>query len=116
MQDPRLADVMAKVSGYGKHMLEMPFVGVGSFLRTNICDRWEELDIALVGVPSDAGLSHRPGARYGPQAVRAQSGLIRYINPFTGVIPYALARVGDIGDVSIENTFDSVIFSLSFVS
>lgn len=84
-------------------MLDMPFTSPSSFFRTNVCDRWDELDIALIGIPSDAGLSHRPGARYGPQAIRAQSGMVRYINTFTKVIPYELARVGDIGDVPIEN-------------
>ncbi|MDR3620980.1 MAG: agmatinase [Paludisphaera borealis] len=103
MIDPSLNELVTKVLGYGKSMLEMPFSGIPSFFRTNLCDDWREIDIALVGVPSDAGLSHRPGARYGPQAMRAQSGLIRYINPFTKVIPYELARVGDVGDVPIEN-------------
>jgi len=100
----RTEDVLSKVSGYGDNMLQMPFVGIPSFFRTDMETEWDKLDLALVGVPSDAGLSHRPGARYGPQAVRAQSGLIRYINPFTRVIPYELARVRDIGDVPIENT------------
>jgi guanidinopropionase len=103
MIDPSLNDLVARVLGYGKSMLEMPFSGTPSFFRTDLCDRWQQIDIALIGVPSDAGLSHRPGARYGPQAMRAQSGLIRYLNPFTKVIPYELARVGDIGDLPIEN-------------
>lgn len=105
MTDPYFEDVLAKAPDYGKRMLEMPFVGIGSFFRADLRDRWEDVDIALVGVPTDVGLSHRPGARYGPQAMRFQSGLIRYINPFTRVIPYELARVADIGDVSIENIF-----------
>jgi arginase family enzyme len=70
--------------------------------RANLCDEWKQIDIALLGVPSDTGLSHRPGARYGPQGIRAQSGMIRYINPFTKVIPYELARVGDVGDADGE--------------
>lgn len=101
--DPDLKDLVTKVKGYGERMLDMPYSGTVSFFRTNVCSDWKNIDIALIGLPSDAGLSHRTGARYGPQAMRTQSGLIRYINPFTKVIPYELARVGDIGDMPIEN-------------
>ncbi len=87
-------------------MTEMPFIGITSFFRTDIVKDWEGVDIGLIGVATDAGLSHRPGARYGPQAVRAQSGLIRYINTATKVIPYERARVADLGDVPISNTLN----------
>lgn len=101
-----MEQLMSRILSYGKQMAEMPFIGIPSFFRTDIADNWDGIDIGLIGVATDAGLSHRPGARYGPQAVRLQSGLIRYINPITGMIPYDHARVADLGDVPIHNTLD----------
>jgi len=101
-----MEQLTSRITSYGEQMAEMPFIGIPSFFRTDLVKTFENIDIGLVGVATDAGLSHRPGARYGPQAVRAQSGLIRYLNPITKVIPYDHARVADLGDVPIYNTLD----------
>jgi guanidinopropionase len=101
-----MEDMLQRIAGYGRNMAALPFAGPPSFFRTNLVEDWSTVDIALIGVPTDAGLSHRTGARFGPQAMRAQSGLIRYINTYTKMIPYDHARVGDIGDAPIENTLD----------
>lgn len=71
------------------------------------------LDVALLGVPYDGGASYRPGARFGPRAVRDQSSLIRPWNPVLKVHPFDRLRVADCGDVdvvpiSIERTFEAV--------
>jgi len=105
-----MTDTATRIAGYGENMTEMPYIGTPTFFRTDFAGggraAWREVDIGLVGVPTDAGLSHRPGSRYGPQAVRAQSGLIRYINTTTKVIPYDHARVLDLGDVPIDSTLN----------
>lgn len=101
-----MEDILSRICTYGEQMVEMPFIGIQSFFRSDIVKSWEGVDIGLIGVATDAGLSHRPGARYGPQAVRQQSGLIRYINPITKVIPFDHARVADLGDVPIRNTLN----------
>ncbi len=59
--------------------------------------RW---DIAVVGVPFDGGTSYRPGARFGPAAVREGSRLLRPYNPALGSLPFALAQVVDAGDIA----------------
>jgi len=41
MIDPSLNDLVAKVLGYGKSMLEMPFSGTPSFFRADPCDQWQ---------------------------------------------------------------------------
>ncbi len=71
------------------------------------------LDVALLGIPYDGGVSYRPGARFGPRAVREQSSLIRPWNPVLKVHPFQRLRVADCGDVdvvpiSIERTFAAV--------
>lgn len=63
-----------------------------------------ELEIALIGVPMDLGVTNRPGARFGPRALRA----IERIGPYNHVLrcaPLQERRVGDIGDVPFRSRF-----------
>ncbi|MGQ0664546.1 MAG: agmatinase [Pseudomonadota bacterium] len=78
------------------------FSGIPTFMRLAYVSDPTTLDIALVGVPFDGGTTNRPGARHGPREIRNQSSLIRRIHPVTGTNPFALARVADLGDVSIN--------------
>jgi guanidinobutyrase len=63
------------------------------------------VDVGFVGVPLDVGTSNRPGARFGPRAVRAESCLLRPYNMATRAAPFDSLRVGDTGDVAL-NTFN----------
>ena len=70
------------------------------------------LDVALLGIPYDGGVSYRPGARFGPRAVREQSSLIRSWHPVLKVHPFERLRMADCGDIdvnpaSIEATAES---------
>jgi guanidinopropionase len=58
------------------------------------------LDIAIIGIPFDGGTTNRPGTRHGPRELRASSTLMRRVNPVTGVAPYELCAVADLGDVT----------------
>lgn len=62
------------------------------------------LNAAFIGVPLDIGTSHRPGARFGPRQIRAESALIRPYNMATGAAPFDTLQVADLGDVAI-NTY-----------
>lgn len=71
------------------------------------------LDVALLGIPFDGGTSYRPGARFGPRAVREQSSLIRPWHPVLKVHPFQRLHVADCGDVevvpiSIEETYAAI--------
>src|SRR2546425_339245 len=71
------------------------------------------LDVALVGIPYDGGVSYRTGARFGPRAVREQSSLIRPWHPVLKVHPFERLRGADCGDVdlvpiSIERTYAAI--------
>ncbi len=62
------------------------------------------LDVALIGVPMDLGVTNRAGARLGPRAVRA----VERIGPYEHVLrmtPAADARVADVGDVPFRSRF-----------
>ena len=59
-------------------------------------------DIAVVGVPFDAGVSYRPGARFGPGHIRESSRLLRPYNPAADVSPFAVRQVADAGDLAVN--------------
>lgn len=66
----------------------------------------DELDVALFGVPFDGGTLARTGSRYGPAQIRQYSLNIREKNFSTGVAPFEICRIADIGDVNFD-LFDS---------
>ena len=76
------------------------FAGLATFARLPTTDQVDRWDIALVGVPFDGGTSYRPGARFGPAAVRQGSRLLRPYNPALESLPFALAQVVDAGDIA----------------
>lgn len=60
-----------------------------------------DVDVAVIGVPTDSAVSYRSGARFGPEAIRSASILLRDHNPVTGVdITRRLAMV-DAGDAPV---------------
>jgi guanidinobutyrase len=80
------------------------FGGVATMMRLPTATTAAGLDATFVGVPLDIGTSHRPGTRFGPRAIRAESALIRPYNMATGAAPFDALQVADLGDVPI-NTY-----------
>ena len=90
----------------GTPMEEPRFVDVPTFMRTPLATTLDGLDIGLVGVPFDGGVTNRAGARHGPREIRSQSSQMRAIHPVTRVSPYDLCTVADVGDVCFEHLYD----------
>jgi len=63
-----------------------------------------DLDVALIGVPMDLGVTNRSGARFGPRAIRAVERIGPY-NHALRVTPMAELRVADVGDVPFRSRF-----------
>jgi agmatinase len=61
----------------------------------------EGVDVAIVGVPFDTGVTYRVGGRFGPNAVRAASVMLRPFNGVLGVAPFEVLSCVDYGDVAI---------------
>ncbi|MER5463261.1 agmatinase [Streptomyces sp. NPDC002668] len=78
------------------------FAGPATFARLPRLDEVARADVAVVGVPFDAGVSYRPGARFGPTAVREASRLLRPYNPGLDVSPFATQQVADAGDIAVN--------------
>jgi agmatinase len=78
------------------------FAGAATFARLPEIDRVTDYDVAVLGVPFDNGTSYRPGARFGPMAVRQAS---RHLRPGHHVeldcAPFGLIQVADAGDVPV---------------
>lgn len=81
------------------------YAGLGTFARLPAIDDVSDVDIALLGIPFDTGVSYRPGARFGPTHVRQSSRLLRPYNPAVDVSPFAKFQVADAGDLGV-NPFD----------
>jgi agmatinase len=81
------------------------FAGPATFARLPRIDEVSAVDVAVVGVPFDSGVSYRPGARFGPAHVRESSRLLRPYNPALDVEPFARQQVVDAGDIAV-NPFD----------
>ncbi len=81
------------------------FAGPATMMRLPGVDSAAGLDACFVGVPLDIGTSNRPGARYGPRQIRAESALLRPYNMATRAAPFDSLSIADLGDVAI-NTFN----------
>ncbi|KAJ7201374.1 Arginase/deacetylase [Mycena pura] len=100
---------------YGKQ-IDQPFSGPLAFshLPYTRCleDENEVFDIAILGMPFDTGVSYRPGARFGPYAIRSGSRRQREARGYTmswGNNPYDHgAKIVDCGDIPI-NPFDNAL-------
>lgn len=106
---------MAKPAKYPKPLsgaVVPRFAGHSTFMRLPVAEP-NNLDIALAGVPWDGGTTNRAGARHGPRAVRDASCLMRMVHHVSRINPYALARIGDVGDspvnpIDLNDTLDRV--------
>src|SRR5580700_11068905 len=94
---------MARLGGmYGP---DVTFLGVP---RADLADpgSWAGAEVLIIGAPFDGGTSHRPGARFGPQAIRCTDYLPHDgARPHLalGVDPLAELRVADAGDVEMPS-------------
>ncbi len=90
----------------GDVKLQPRYTGIPTFFRAPFHEDLIDVDIGLCGIPFDGGVTNRTGARHGPREIRNQSSLIRTINQSTGVAPFALCRVADIGDAWVQRPFE----------
>jgi agmatinase len=74
---------------------------VRTFARCPLADDLDGVDVAAIGIPFDTATSNRPGARFGPEAIRSASIALRPYNPALAVDVFAELSVIDAGDVAI---------------
>ena len=69
-------------------MQEPRFAEIATFMRAPLAESINDLDIALIGVPTDLGVTNRAGARHGPREIRRDANLlnsdrVRYLRTVT---------------------------------
>jgi guanidinopropionase len=84
------------------------YTGIPTFFRLPYAESLAGVDIGVVGVPFDGGVTHRTGARHGPREMRNQSSLVRKVNQATGIAPFDMVRCADLGDAWIEKPYELV--------
>ena len=87
------------------------FAGPSTFARLPEIRDVKSCDIAILGIPFDAGTSYRPGARFGPQAIRQASRHLRtQYHPSYDTEPFIEQQVADAGDITCNpfNILESV--------
>ena len=108
--EPHFQEV-ARSQFSGGDKRKWPFAGIPTFLdargfpEAQDADDFGGLDIALLGVPMDLGVTNRNGTRFGPRALRT----IERIGPYDHVLrtsPMGKAKIADIGDVPLLSRFD----------
>lgn len=98
--------------GYMGGRLNLPFVGISSFGKSPVIADWDQIeaDVAILGAPFDFGTQWRPGARFGPRAVREASTLFSfghagaYDHEDDATYLDSSVRMVDIGDADIIHT------------
>ena len=75
------------------------FSGIRTFMRLPHGNDLQRADVAVVGVPFDTGTSFRPGARFGPAAIRDASTILKPYCPLTDVNIVENISILDYGDI-----------------
>jgi len=108
----------------GPGRMDMPFVGIPSFLRSPVLgpDDVVDADLVILGAPTDEGSPFMPGSRFGPRSIREHS--LRFVTDEPGYFDpadgrrylaheVAHRRIVDLGDADIiptnvAGTFDNI--------
>jgi agmatinase len=77
------------------------YTGPRTFARCPLVDDPAGVDVAVLGVPFDTATTNRPGARFGPEAIRSASIALRPYNAAQGVQVFGRLSVADLGDVAV---------------
>jgi agmatinase len=94
-------------------LLAPRFTGPRTYARLPFVKALDDVDCAVFGMPWDGGASFRPGARFGPEAIRSASGMIRTYNAEQGVQVFGVLSTIDYGDAPtvpgyIEDTLERI--------
>src|SRR5690625_3736760 len=77
------------------------FCGVRTFMRLPYAELKENIDFAVIGVPFDTGGSYAIGTRFGPEAIRSMSAILRPYNPGLNINVYDYCSGVDYGDLDV---------------
>jgi agmatinase len=112
--------------------VELEYSGIKTFLKATQRDIGDlgDVDAAVLGVPYDSAVSNRPGARYGPEAIRRASGWWAYLSGYKGgltnmqtrqQVDFSSFELTDCGDVPVfpmdrQRTAESITAHIATVA
>ncbi|MDH5738210.1 MAG: agmatinase [Gammaproteobacteria bacterium] len=85
--------------------LQPRFTEVPTFMRAPQVDDMSGVDIGLIGVPTDLGVTNRAGARHGPREIRNASSMMRSFSIEKNLNPFEKKRIADLGDVPFADWY-----------
>ena len=77
------------------------YTGPRTFARCPLVDDPSGVDVAVLGIPFDTATTNRPGARFGPEAIRSASIALRPYNPVQETHVFGKLSVADLGDLRV---------------
>jgi agmatinase len=78
------------------------FAGIRTFMREPHTTDLAGVDAAVYGIPFDTATTYRTGTRFGPEAIRSASALLRPYNPALDVNVVETLSIVDYGDLSVS--------------
>ena len=103
--DENFEEISKTFRTFSSRMVENPYQGIPTFFGVPYRETPADLDIALIGVPFDLGVTNRSGARMGPRELRSQSLLVGAYNHCTHSTPCAANRIADMGDLPFRSVY-----------
>ena len=83
---------------------ETTYAGITSFMRRKYTRDLSGVDVAVTGVPFDTSTTNRPGARFGPRAIRSASTIMAWEKPYGMAFdPFDKLAVADVGDCLFDH-------------
>ena len=96
--------------------VELAYAGINTFLKADQRDVGDlkDVDVGVIGAPYDGAVSNRPGARYGPEAIRRASAWWAYLSGYKGGLTnMQTGRQVDFGKLSLADCGDAPIFPMN---
>ena len=78
------------------------FSGIKTFMRLPYSEKADNFDFVVIGVPFDTGSTYRIGARFGPQAIRSISSILRPHHIRKDINLFELCKGADLGDLPVN--------------
>lgn len=98
--------------------VELPYAGINTFLKSDrrrVDDLDDGVDVAVLGAPFDGGVTNRPGARYGPAAIRRASSWWGYLFAYAGAATdVRTGETFDVSDLTITDCGDVPVFPTEY--
>jgi agmatinase len=104
--DEKLAGhLMHEIEAGTAAMVEPRYAEIPTFMRRPYRPDMEDVEIGMIGVPFDLGVTNRAGACHGPREIRNQSSLMEFVHHHSKIMPFDLCNVADLGDVRIGDRY-----------